>query len=180
MGRLSFTANISLDGYINDADGNFDWSDPSDEVHMFFNDFERPHGTHLYGRRLYETMAVWETMPPTSPVMDDYAEVWRATDKIVFSSSLPEVYTPRTTLVREFSPEFVRSLKESSPKDLTIGGPTLAAQAMDLIDDVHLVLLPLVVGGGTRFFPDHVAARFTLADSRVFENGTVHLHYAKA
>ena len=173
-----FTGNISLDGYINDVHGNFDWGEPSDEVHQFFNDLERSVGTHLYGRKLYETMAVWETMPPTSPVMDDYADVWRNSDKVVFSSTLDAVITPRTTLQRTLSPEFIADLKESSPLDLGIGGPTLAAQVFDLVDDLHLVFYPVVVGGGTKFFPS-ASAQFELADSRVFGNGIVHLHYRR-
>ena len=178
MGRLMFTGNLSLDGYINDANGDFDWGEPSDEVHQFFNDLERSVGTHLYGRRLYETMKVWETMPPTTPVMDDYAEVWRNSDKVVFSTSLPSVSTPRTTLQRTLSPDYVADLKQSSRLDIGIGGPTLAAQVFDLVDDLHLVLYPVVVGGGTAFFPA-ASAQFELAGSRVFENGIVHLHYAR-
>jgi len=178
MGRLSFTANISLDGYINDANGSIDWGSISDEVHQFFNDLERQNGIYLYGRRLYETMAVWEDLPPTSPVMDQYGEIWRDADKIVFSSTLPEVSTARTTLERAFFPDYVAELKRSSSENITIGGPTLAAQAFDLIDDLHLVLHPVVLGGGTKFFPS-ATARFALADSRVFGNGVVHLHYRK-
>ena len=173
-----FTGNISLDGYINDANGNFDWGEPSDEVHQFFNDLERTVGTHLYGRKLYEMMAVWETWPPSSPVMDEYAEVWRNSDKVVFSASLPAVSTPRTTLQRTLSPDFVAELKQTSRTDIGIGGPTLAAQVFDLVDDLHLVLYPVVVGGGTPFFPA-ATAQFELAGSRVFENGIVHLHYAR-
>ena len=173
-----FTGNLSLDGYINDVNGDFDWGEPSDEVHQFFNDLERSVGTHLYGRRLYETMKVWETMPPTSPVMDDYAAVWRNSDKVVFSASLTEVSTPRTTLQRSLTREYVADLKRTSPSDIGIGGPTLAAQVFDLVDDLHLVLYPVVVGGGTPFFPA-VTAQFELAGSRVFENGIVHLHYAR-
>jgi dihydrofolate reductase len=179
MARLSFIGNVSLDGYINDADGNFDWTEPSDEVHKLFNDLDRSADTHLYGRRLYETMAVWETMPPTSAVMDEYAEVWRNSDKIVFSSTLPDVSSSRTTLVREFSPAYVAELKASSTRDLTIGGPNLAAQAMDLIDDLHILLVPVLVGGGTPFFTSGVTGQFTLAESRPFDTGAVYLHYRR-
>ena len=178
MGRLSFTANITLDGYINDANGNIDWGDITDELHQFFNDLERKQGIRLYGRRLYESMAVWETLPPTSPVMNEYGEIWRDSDKVVFSSTLSEVSSARTTLEREFFPDYVAELKRTSSEDITIGGPTLAAQAFDLIDDLHLVIHPVVLGGGTRFFPS-ATARFALADSRVFGNGVVHLHYRK-
>ena len=174
-----FTGNLSLDGYINDVNGDFDWGEPSDEVHQFFNDLERAVGTHLYGRRLYETMKVWETMPPTSPVMDDYASVWRDSDKVVFSRTLQDVASSRTTLHREFSPEFVADLKLASSQDITIGGPTLAARAIDLVDDFHAVLYPVTVGGGTRFWPEGASGRFALADSRVFGSGVVHLHYRR-
>lgn len=180
MARLSFTGIISLDGYVNDADGNFDWAMPDEELHAFFNDLERPVGTHLYGRRLYETMVWWETMPPDSPIMNDYAAIWRAADKIVFSSSLPDVSSARTTLVREFTPALVAELKASSAQDISIGGPTLAAQAMDLVDDLHVVIFPVVVGSGTRLFQADMLVRFDLVESRVFEGGVVYLRYRRA
>jgi dihydrofolate reductase len=180
MARLSFTGIISLDGYVNDAEGNFDWAMPDEELHAFFNDLERPVGTHLYGRRLYETMVWWETMPPDSPIMDDYAALWRGADKIVFSSSLPDVSSARTTLVREFSPALVAELKATSARDISIGGPTLAAQVMDLVDDLHVVIFPVVVGGGTRLFQADVLVQFALVESRVFEGGVVYLHYRRA
>lgn len=176
MGRLIYAGNISLDGYFNDAEGNIDFSEPSEEVHQFWNDLDRGIRTHIYGRRLYETMAVWQTMPPTSPVTDDYAAVWRNSDKLVISSSLPEVSTPRTTLERGLSPERIAEL--TAQGDVTIGGPTLGTQFIDYIDDLHILLYPLIVGGGTPFFPS-ASAKFALADSRVFGNGVVHLHYRK-
>jgi len=124
-------------------------------------------------------MVWWETMPPDSPVMNDYAAIWRGSDKVVFSSSLPDVSSARTTLVREFSPAVVAELKASSAQDISIGGPTLAAQAVDLIDDLHLVLNPVIVGSGTRAFQADVFARFTLAESRIFARGIVYLHYQR-
>jgi dihydrofolate reductase len=178
MGRLSCTGIVSLDGYINDATGNFDWAAPSEEVHAFVNDLERPIGTYLYGRRLYETMVAWETMPPSTPEMDDYTAIWRDADKVVFSSSLASVSSERTILERSFSTDYVASVKGSSPKDISIGGPTLAAQAVELIDDVHLFLNPVIVGGGTPFFPSALVS-LSLANSHVFGNGVVYLHYRR-
>lgn len=180
MARLIYSGNISLDGYMNDANGNFDWGEITDELHQFWNDHDRAASTHIYGRRLYETMAVWETMPPTSPVMDEYADVWRNSDKIVISSSLPDVSTPRTTLHRSLDLAWLESLKTTSPTDITIGGPTLAAQAIDLVDELHVLVYPLIVGGGTRFFPDGADARFELLGTRVFGNGVVQLHYRRS
>jgi dihydrofolate reductase len=177
MGRLIYSGNISLDGYMNDANGNFDWGEPTDEIHQFWNDLDRPIGTHIYGRKLYETMVVWETMPPTSPVTDDYADVWRNSDKLVISHSLPSVTSTRTTLRHSLDLDWLAEFKASSAQDITIGGPTLAAQAFDLVDEIHVLLYPVVVGGGTRFFPDGASALFTLAESRVFGNGVVHVHY---
>lgn len=177
MARLIYTGNISLDGYMNDADGNFDWAEPTDEVHQFFNDLEKPIGTHVYGRRLYETMKVWETMPHSGTVMDEYADDWRASSKVVVSSTLDSVDTPRTTLERSL--DFLPALKASSDRDITIGGPTLGVQALDLVDEVHLLLHPFVVGGGTPFFAGPFRGAFSLVSSRAFDNGVVHAHYRK-
>lgn len=179
MARLIYSGNISLDGYMNDANGNFDWGEITDEFHQFWNDHDRAAGTHIYGRRLYETMAVWETMQPDSPVMQEYANVWRNSDKIVISSSLPDVSTPRTTLRRSLDLSWLESLKATSPSDITIGGPTLAGQAIDLVDEMHLVVFPVLVGGGTRFFPDGVDLRFELVESGALGNGLVYLHYRR-
>lgn len=175
MGRLSYGGNISLDGYMNDANGEFDWGEITPEIHQFWNDRERPNSTYVYGRKLYETMLAWETMPPTSPVMDEYGEIWRGADKIVVSSSLQDVSSARTTLVRTM-PDLA-ALKAT--QNVTIGGPTLAAQALDLIDDIEVLVYPIVVGGGTPFFPSGFRAKFALANSHVFGNGVVHLHYRK-
>ncbi|MEA2123666.1 MAG: hypothetical protein QOI80_448 [Solirubrobacteraceae bacterium] len=143
------------------------------------NDVERPVGTYLYGRRMYEVLAVWETMDDEHPLMRDYAEIWRAADKVVFSRSLAGVSTARTRLEREFDAEAVRRMKAEATRDLSVGGPELAGQAMaaGLVDECHLFLAPVVVGGGTRALPDRVRLDLELLDERRFGNGTVHLHY---
>ncbi|NYF11173.1 dihydrofolate reductase [Leifsonia sp. AK011] len=180
MGRLVYTGLVSLDGYINDADGRFDWAEPSEEIHQFANDLDRTIGTHVYGRRLYETMVFWETVPPAEPVINDYAELWRDADKVVISTTLSEVASARTTLMRELSHEWLAQLKATATRDIGIGGPTLAAQVFDLIDDIHMLVYPVVVGGGgTRFLAEDAVGSFELASSRVFSNGVIHLHYRK-
>jgi len=179
MARLVYTGLVSLDGYINDTDGNFDWAMPSEEVHQLANDLDRGIGTHINGRKLYETMVFWETMPPAEPVMNEYAEIWRSAEKFVVSRTLSDVASARTTLVRDFSREWIADLTSTVTRDIAIGGPTLAAQAFDLIDDIHMLLFPIIVGGGTRFLPEGATSTFTLASSRVFDDGVVHLHYRK-
>jgi dihydrofolate reductase len=178
--RLIYTAIASLDGYTEDADGRFDWSTPDEEVHAFCNDLERPIGTYLYGRRMYETMVFWETAPAESEpaVFRDYAEIWRAAEKVVYSRTLPTVSSERTCIEREFDPDAVRQLKESSTADLAIGGAELAGQAMraGLVDECHLLLCPIVVGGGKRALPDGVRVQLELLDERRFGTGVVHLH----
>ena len=179
MGRLTYTAIASLDGYVADADGRFDWSAPDEEVHAFVNDLERPVGTQLLGRRMYEVLSVWETMDVEGEpeVMRDFAEIWRGSDKIVYSRTLESVATARTRLAREFDAEEVRSLK--AQHDLGIGGPELAAQAFaaGLVDDIHLFLCPVIVGGGTPALPPGVRLQLELQDERRFAGGVVHLHY---
>jgi dihydrofolate reductase len=181
MARLVYTAICSLDGYTVDADGKFDWAAPDEEVHAFVNDLERPLGTYLFGRRMYETLAVWQTIggPEHDPVENDYAEVWRATDKVVYSTTLTAVSTPRTRLERVFDPEAVRRLKGVAAGDLSIGGPGLAAQALQagLVDDVHLFLNPVLVGGGTRALPEGVRLDLELVEERRFGNGVVYTHH---
>jgi dihydrofolate reductase len=164
---------------VADAEGNFDWAAPDEEVHAFVNDLERPIGTYLYGRRMYEVMAVWESLTDSSPVVRDFAEIWRAADKIVYSRTLAAVSTTMTRLEREFNPPAVRDLKAIAGRDLSVGGPDLAAQAINagLVDECHLFLVPIVVGGGTRSLPDHVRWRLELVDERRFSGGVVHLHY---
>ncbi len=181
MGLLVYAAITSLDGYVVDADGSFDWAAPDAEVHAFVNDLERRIGTALYGRRMYEVMQAWDTMPTEGEpdVMRDYAEIWRAADKVVFSATLAEVVTARTTLEPTFDPEAVGRLKASSARDLSIGGPTLAAHAIraGLVDELHQFVNPVVVGGGTRALPDGVRWDLELVDETRFGNGVVHLHH---
>jgi dihydrofolate reductase len=171
----------SLDLYVNDANGDFQWAAPDAEVHAFVNDLERPIETYLYGRRLYEIMAVWDTMDTSSepPEIADYAHQWRAADKVVYSSSLPDVTTSRTRLERTFEPDAVRALVGDANTDVAIGGPTLAAHAFaaDLVDDVHLFLNPVLVGGGTPALPDGVSLRLELVDERRFAGGVIYLHH---
>jgi dihydrofolate reductase len=181
VAKLMYSSIASLDGYVADAQGNFDWAMPDDEVHAFVNDLERPAGTYLYGRGMYEVMAVWETMdtPADSPTRD-FATIWRAADKIVYSRTLEAVSTPRTRLEREFDPDAVRQLKESASSDITVGGPGLAAHALKagLVDECQLFVTPVLVGGGTRSLPDDVRLQLELLDERRFRNGVVYLRYA--
>ena len=181
MATLSYSALASLDGVIADEQGRFDWAEPDTEVHAFVNDLERPVGTHLYGRRMYEVMVWWETLDlaDVPPHIRDYAEVWRNADKIVYSRTLPSVSSARTRLERDFDPDAVRRLKEDADRDLSIAGPGLAAHALaaGLVDEVHLLLSPHVVGGGTRAFPDGVRLPLELVDERRFGRGTVYLRY---
>jgi dihydrofolate reductase len=179
MAKLFYTANISLDGYVEDADGNFDFTAPGEEVHAFINDLERPIATYLYGRRLYDTMAVWETLQSDEPVMRDYAELWRAADKVVYSRTLGGPSTERTRVEREFDPEAVRRMKASAERDISVGGSELAGQAIKagLVDECHLFLYPVVVGGGKRALPDDVHWQLELLDERRFGDGVVHLHH---
>ncbi len=182
MARLIYSAITSLDGYVADEDGNFDWAAPDDEVHAFVNDLERPVGTYLYGRRMYETMVYWETahtLADEPPAIRDYTEIWQAADKVVYSTTLDEVASARTRIEREFDPEAVRQLKASADSDLGVGGPGLAAQAIraGLVDEYHLFVSPVAVGGGNRSLPDGVRVRLELLDEHRFGNGVVHLHY---
>jgi dihydrofolate reductase len=181
MGKLIFAAITSLDGYIEDAAGGFGWAEPDEEVHAFVNDLERPIATALYGRRMYETMAVWQTMgdePDLAPVAKDYAEVWQATDKVVYSSTLDDVWTPRTRLERSFDPGAVARLKDGDG-DLSVGGPGLAQHAFEagLVDEVHLFVCPVAVGGGKPAMPKDRRVDLELIDERRFGNGVVHLHH---
>jgi dihydrofolate reductase len=176
---LIYSAIASLDGYVNDTDGRFDWAAPDAELHAFVNDLERPIGTYLYGRRMYETMAVWETIDDPAPEMRDYAELWRAADKVVYSTTLDTVTTSRTRLERAFEPEAVRALKSAAASDLSVGGPGLAAAALraGLVDECHLFLHPVAVGGGTPALPAGARTEFELLNERRFGSGAVHLHY---
>jgi dihydrofolate reductase len=182
MAKLTYIAITSLDGYIEDEKGRFDWAMPDAEVHAFVNDLERPIGIHLYGRRMYETMAIWQTVghgPDVSPAEADFAEVWRAADKFVYSRTLGAASTPRTRLEREFDPQAVRRLKDAADHDLSVGGPDLAAHAFraGLVDEVNLFVLPLVVGGGKPGLPRGDRIDLELLDERRFRNGVVHMRY---
>jgi dihydrofolate reductase len=182
VAKLIYSAITSLDGYVADEDGNFDWSAPDEEVHSFVNDLERTVGTYLYGRRMYEVMAPWETDPTLadqSRVMRDFAELWQAADKVVYSRTLETASTARTRIERDFDPEVVRQMKAAAGRDLTVGGPDLAAQALKagLVDECHLFLAPIIVGGGRRSLPSNLRLELELLDERRFGNGMVHLRY---
>ena len=182
MANLTYAINMSLDGYIEDETGNFDWAVPDEEIHTFFNDLERPVGTHLLGRRMYETMVVWEdpsTVAGEPPVMHEFAEIWQAAEKIVYSRTLANVSSARTRIEREFDADAIRHLKATAGREVSIGGPELAALAIraSLVDELHLVVWPVVVGGGKRALPGEVRLHLELLDERRFGGGAVHLHY---
>lgn len=181
MADLIYLISASLDGYIADENGNFDWGNPSDDAHLFFSDFQRSVGTVLHGRRMYETMRVWDSWDPTemNEVERAFAEAWRASDKIVFSSTLEEVSQSRTTLERTFDPGVVRAMKEGADRDLSIAGPGLAAAAMKagLVDRYILRVIPVIVGGGTRALPDGVRIDLEIDSTRRFDDGSVLLEY---
>lgn len=182
MAHLIYSAISSLDGYIEDTDGNFDWAMPDEEVHKFINDLERAAGTYLYGRRMYETMTVWETDPDLaadSPLTQDFAEIWQAANKIVYSKTLETASTRKTQIERNFDPEAIQKLKETSQHDIVIGGPELATQAFraGLIDECHLFIIPIIVGGGKQSLPEGVRLELELLQERRFGNGMVFLRY---
>jgi len=183
MGKLIYAANTSLDGYLEDETGSFDWSVPDEEVHAFWNDHERHIGTSLYGRRMYETMRVWESddwLAAQPAVVRDYAGIWRDADKVVYSSTLDEVSTARTRIERQFEPEAVRELKKASDSDLSVGGAALGAEAFrhGLVDECVLLLGPVVVGGGKPALPRGLRLDLELLDHRRFGNGVIYVHYA--
>ena len=181
MARLTYLMLASLDGYVADQHGNFDWAEPDEDVHTLVNELERPVGTHLYGRRMYEVVIPWETLPleDQPAYIRDYAEIWRAADKVVYSSTLETVSSARTRIEPAFDPAAVRELKATSERDLAISGPHLAAEAFraGLIDETHLFLAPIVVGGGTPVFPGGLRAELELVDERRFDSGFVYLHH---
>ena len=181
MAKLIYSAITSLDGYTVDSSGSFAWSQPDEEVHAFINEQERSVGTYLYGRRLYEVMLAWETMDLTDEplVIADFASLWKAADKIVYSRSLTTTSSAQTTIHNTFDPDAIRSLKESSKQDLSIGGATLASEAIraGLVDEFHVYLNPIVVGGGTPWLPADVHLPLTLIATHHFTSGVVHLHY---
>jgi dihydrofolate reductase len=179
MAKLVYSALASLDGYVADNDGDFAWAAPDEEVHAFVNDLECQIGTYLYGRRLYEVMAVWETLQSDEPVMREYAEIWRAADKVVYSRTLEAPASARTRIERDFDPQAVSQMKAVAARDISVGGSELAAQAIKagVVDECHLFLSPVVVGGGKNALPDNVRVNLELLDERRFGNGVVHLHY---
>lgn len=182
MAHLIYSAISSLDGYIEDTEGNFDWAAPDEEVHGFINNLERTAGTHLYGRRMYETLMVWETDPTLaaeSPITRDFAEIWQAANKIVYSRTLQTASTRKTRVERNFDPEAIRQLKETAEQDIRIGGPELAAQAFraGLIDECQLFLIPVSVGGGKPSLPGSVRLELELVEERSFHSGVVFLRY---
>jgi dihydrofolate reductase len=182
VGRLIYSAITSLDGYVADEAGKFDWAEPDEEVHTFVNDLVRPVGTYLLGRRMYDVMVAWEIIDVADqpPQIRDFAEIWKAADKIVYSKSLGTVSSARTRIERGFDAEAIRQLKATVGRDITVGGPDLAAQAIKagLVDEFHLFLAPIVVGGGKQSLPDGVRVKLELLDERRFGNGTVYLHYS--
>jgi dihydrofolate reductase len=182
MAKLIYSIFASLDGYVADENGDFGWAAPDEEVHSFANDLLRRVGVHLYGRRMYETMAVWETalaLADRSSPMRDFAKTWQAADKVVYSRTLEAVSTSRTRIERDFDPEAVRRMKALAGRDLVVGGPELAALAFGagLVDECHLFVAPIVVGGGKRFLPASVRLELELLGERAFGNGMVYLHY---
>jgi len=182
MAHLVYSVLASLDGYVEDPSGRFDWAAPDAEVHAFVNELERPVGTHLYGRRMYETMRYWEDPPDLAgqpPHIREYAAIWQGADKVVYSRTLQSASSARTRIEPEFDAEAVRRLKDGGPGEISIGGPELAAQAIaaGLVDEYHLFLVPVLVGGGKRALPDGVRADLELVDERGFANGTVYLRY---
>ena len=181
MARLIYSAIASLDGYVEDNDGNFQWAAPDEEVLAFINDQERPIGTYLYGRRMYDTMRYWETGDQPG-LSRDFAEIWRAADKVVYSRTLPSPSTARTRVEHDFDPAAIRRLKESSDRDITVGGAELAGQAMaaGLVDECQLFLCPVSVGGGKPALPEGVRVQLELVSERRFAGGVVHLHYRLA
>ncbi|MCJ7832223.1 MAG: dihydrofolate reductase family protein [Actinobacteria bacterium] len=183
MARLVYAVLASLDGYVADEPGNFDWAAPGEEVHRFINELERPVGTYLYGRRLFEVMAVWQNMPNIGQepdVIREFAAIWQSADKIVYSKTLTTVATPKTRLERAFDPQSVRTMVTNQERDVSIGGPTLAAHALraGIVDDIHLFVVPVVVGGGTSCWPAGVRLALDLVEQTRFADGTLHLHYS--
>ena len=182
MSKLIYFMPMSLDGFIAGETDNMDWSAPDEEVYAIINDLHRPIGTYLYGRKNYETMTIWETpdvMPDQTSAMMDFGRIWQAADKVVYSKSLETVSTPKTRLEREFEPQAVRDLKAQSPRDISVAGPNLAAQAIraGLVDEYQLLVVPFMLGGGKRVLPSNVGVKLDLLDERRVGNGWVYLRY---
>lgn len=184
MGKLIYSAITSLDGYVEDENGDFDWAEPDEELFRFVNDLERPVGAYLYGRGMYETMVYWETaaVADRPPFLRDFAQLWQAADKIVYSKSLEAVSSARTRIERAFDPGTIRDIKAARDHDITVGGPNLAAQALKagLVDECQLFLTPVVVGGGKPSLPDDLRLQLELVDERRFGSGVVYLRYRTA
>jgi dihydrofolate reductase len=184
MAKLIYSAIASLDGYVADRNGNFDWAEPDEAVHVFVNDLQRPVGTYLYGRRMYEVMVAWEGLQTSDQpdFVQDFAGIWRSADKIVYSRTLESVSSARTRIERHFDPEAVRQMKARLTQDMTVSGPGLAAQAFKagLVDECQLFIAPILMGGGTQALPRDVRLKLKLQDERRFKNGTVYLHYRAA
>jgi dihydrofolate reductase len=182
MGKLIYLTLASLDGYVADKDGKFDWAEPDEEVHAFVNDLARPVGTYLYGREMYEVMIAWETLDLADqpPFIRDFAEIWRAAEKIVFSRTLESVSSARTRMEREFDPDAIRELKEQAPHDVAVAGPGLAGEAIraGLVDEYQLFLAPVIVGGGKRALPDDARIDLELLDERRFDSGVTYVRYS--
>ena len=182
MARLIYSMIQSLDGYVADAAGKFDWAEPDEQVHSFANELQRTVDMNLYGRRMYEVMSAWETLGTLGdvpPYIEEFGELWRASDKVIYSTTLDATCTARTRIVREFEPNAIRRMKDEVGGDISIGGPGLAAQAIaaGLVDAYQLFVVPVVVGGGTRCLPDGIRLNLQLVDQRLFDNGTVYLSY---
>ena len=182
MAKLIYSAITSLDGYVEDAQGNFDWAEPDEELHTFVNDLERSIGMYLYGRRMYETMVFWETahtLADQATFVQDYARIWQAANKVVYSRTLKTPSSARTRIEPDFVTEAVQLMKASAESDISVGGSELAAQAIraGLVDEYHLYLTPVVVGGGKPALPDNIRVKLELLDQRRFGNGAIHLHY---
>jgi dihydrofolate reductase len=182
MAKLIYSAIASLDGFIADEEGNFDWAAPDEEVHTFVNDLERRVGTYLLGRRMYEVMVYWEAPPDLAAepqVVQDFARIWQGGDKIVYSRTLEAVSSAKTQIERDFDPGAIREMKAEAKQDISIGGAELAALAIDagLVDELHLFLIPILVGGGKHALPRNVRLQLELVDERRFKGGVVHLHY---
>lgn len=182
MGKLIYSITTSLDGYVADDDGNFDWAMPSEEVHLYVNNIVRKVGTFLLGRKMYETLAVWDTIQDTdSEAMNQFAQIWNAANKVVYSSQLKAVKTKNTKLERLFDPEAIAKMVAGSDKDFGIGGPHLAARAIKagIVDEYHQIIAPIIIGSGNYWLPKDVKSKLKLVDLRKFENGFVHLQYRK-
>jgi dihydrofolate reductase len=182
MGKLIYSTIASADGYVADAEGRFDWGAPDDEVLRFVNDLERPVGTYLYGRRMYETMLYWETAHTVHgqpPAVREFTGMWQAADKVVFSTTLESVPGARTRIERDFDPGLVQQLKAATGHDMTVGGADLAGQAIKagLVDELQLFLVPVIVGGGTRALPHGARSDLELLDTQRFASGVVYLRY---